>query len=303
MQRSFSPKRLKVIFLMTLFVIGATANSQPLKGLYVDGFFNIIGEAQKEEKLLSYAKANNFNYLILYNTTKIHRQKYPLDSRMGSQVWARFIKKAKSEYAILKIGVVGEKADSFIPVIIYNHLIDQSPNKRIDVLNLEFEFWNNRLFNPKGYYCTSYLEKQGYACTKKGAFAFYMKQLREMQKSKGDSKVEIETYIGNPSDEQLAELAKLIDRLLIHYYRKNTDRIAFYKLNRLIVLQEAYPDLKIAPIFSSRENHSGPWLKIHKIDELTSLFFDQLKSAPEINLKSLNFSGIVWYRYSNMPNH
>lgn len=276
-------------------------NAQSLKGLYVNDFYNIIGDNNKEDKLLSYAKANNFNYLILYNTTKIHRQKYPLDNKMGSKVWAEFIRKAKSEYAIQKIGVVGEKAASFIPANIYNHLVKQDPIKRIDVFNLEFEFWNKRLYNSGAYYCKTYLIRQGYACTNAGAFDFYIKQLREMQKLKGDSDVKIETYIGNPTDEQLAIIAKVTDRILIHYYRKKTDRIAFYKLNRLLTIQGTNPELKIAPIFSSRENHSGPWLKTHSIDDLPPQFFKQLKLAPEIDLKTLNFDGIIWYRYSDMP--
>lgn len=276
-------------------------NAQSLKGLYVNDFYTIIGDHKKEDKLLSYAKANNFNYLILYNTAKIHRQKYPLDNKTGGKVWAEFITKAKSEYTIQKIGVVGEKAASFIPANIYNHFVDQDPIKRIDVFNLEFEFWNKRLYNSGGYYCKTYLIRQGYACTNAGAFDFYIKQLRKMQKLKGDSDVTIETYIGNPTDKQLAIIAKVTDRILIHYYRKNIERLAFYKLNRLQAIQQANPDLKIAPIFSSRENHLGPWLKSHKIDELKPLFFNQLKSAPGVDLKTLNFDGIIWYRYSDMP--
>lgn len=277
------------------------ATAQSLKGLYVNDFYSIIGDDNKEDKLLTYAMANHFNYLILYNTAKIHRQKYPLDSKAGSKAWATFIKKAKSEYAIQKIGVVGEKAASFIPANIYNHLVEQDPIKRIDVFNLEFEFWNKRLYNSGGYYCKTYLLRQGYDCTNAGAFDFYIKQLKEMQKLKGESDIEIETYIGNPTDDQLAIIAKVTDRILIHYYRKKIDRIAFYKLKRLLTIQETKPTLKIAPIFSSRENHSGPWLKTHKIDELAPLFFNQLKSAPVIDLNTLNFDGIVWYRYSDMP--
>lgn len=301
MQRGIAINRFSIVFILSILVCSLATNAQALKGLYVNDFYSIIGNQTKENALLSYAHSNNFNYLILYNTSKIHRQKYPLDSKMGSKVWAEFIKKAKTEFAIKKIGVVGEKAASFIPANIYNRLVEEDILKRIDVFNLEFEFWNKQLYNSGGYYCKTYLLRQGYDCTNAGAFDFYIKQLKEMQKLKGESDVEIETYIGNPTDEQLATIAKVTDRILIHYYRKNIDRIAFYKLNRLLTIQRTNPDLKIAPIFSSRENHSGPWLKTHKIDELTPLFFYQLKSAPGIDLKSLNFDGIIWYRYSDMP--
>lgn len=291
----------KSLLIAIFLAFGTNGFSQSLKGLYVDDFFNIIGNQTKEDQLLSYARSNGFNYLILYNTAKIHREKYPLDSKNGSLIWKNFIHKAKSDFAIQKIGVVGEKAASFIPANIYNKNVNQVFTDRIDVYNLEFEFWNKRLYDPMGYYCTTYLSKQNYDCTNDGAFKFYIRQLQEMRKMTTNSSIETETYIGNPTDEQLAIIAKNVDRLLIHYYRENTDWIASYKLNRLLVLQQSNPKLKIAPIFSSRENHSGPWLKTHKIDELPALYFNQLKSIPEINFKSLNFDGHVWYRYTDMP--
>lgn len=291
----------KSLLIAILIAFGTNLFSQSIKGLYVDDFFNIIGNQAKEDKLLSYAKSNDFNYLILYNTAKIHREKYPLDTKEGSSVWKHFIHKAKSDFAIEKIGVVGEKAASFTPAISYNKIVNQILIDRIDVFNLEFEFWNKRLYSPMGYYCTTYLSKLRYDCTNDGAFMFYIQQLKEMRKMTANSSVQIETYIGNPSDEQLVLIAKNVDRLLIHYYRDSIDRIASYKLNRLMVLQKTNPKLKIAPIFSSRENHSGPWLKTHKIDELPTRFFKQLKSIPEINSKSLNFDGHIWYRYTNMP--
>ena len=246
-------------------------------------------------------KNHDFNCLILCNIAKTHRAKYLLDNKQGSSFWKNFIHKTKTEYAIDKIGVVGEKAASFIPVISYNKLVKNNPLESIDVINLEFEFWNKRLYQDNRYYCSTYLTKQGFACTSAGAFDFYFKQLKEMQKLKGNTPIEIETYIGNPTDEQLSKIAKVTDRLLIHYYRENTDNIASYKMNRLMVLQRANPKLKIAPIFSSRENHLGPWLKKHKIEEVTPLFFNQLNSVKAIDMKTLNFDGVIWYRYSNMP--
>lgn len=301
MLREYTKRQIRLVLILILLSTGLTACSQSLKGLYVDDFFSIIGNQVEEDALLSYANSNGFNYLILYNAARIHREKYPLDNRHGSSVWKHFINRAKTEYNIDNIGVVGEKAASFIPTNSYNQLVDNDPMYRIDVYNLEFEFWNKRLLDTDAYYCTTYLNKQGYSCTNEGAFAFYLEQLKQMQKLKGNSDIEIETYIGNPTDAQLAEIAKVTDRLLIHYYREKTERIALYKLNRLLVLQKTNPTLKIAPIFSSRENHSGPWLKTHKIDDLPTLFFNQLKSVEEIDLKSLNFEGYVWYRYSNMP--
>lgn len=292
---------LKSILLIAFINSTALCMSQSVKGLYVDDFKNIIGNSVKEDALLNYAKSNDFNYLILYNTSAIHRELYPLDKTAGQEIWKHFIHLAKTKFNIQKIGVVGEKAASFFPAYEYNQSVKNNPLERIDVFNLEFEFWNQRLYKAGGYYCKTYLEKQGYACSNNGAFDFYLNQLKEMQKMKGDSPVEIETYIGNPTDEQLVAIAKIADHLLIHYYRTKIDNLALYKLKRLLILQGINPQLKIFPIFSSRENHLGPWLKTHQLDEVPKGFFNQLKTIKEINPQSLNIDGIIWYRYSSMP--
>lgn len=293
-----------VLILFTLMLqtlVNSCAYGQNSKGLYVDDFKNILGKKEKENDLLIYAKQNDFNYLILYNTAFIQRNTYPLDNLKGIEIWRAFIKKAKTEYGILKIGIVGEKAASFIPALTYNEKVAYAKNEKIDVFNIEFEFWNTRLTNPDGYYCLSYLSKYGFECTNDGAFQFYIQQLDELKEMSQVAHVETETYIGNPTDEQLAIIATKVDRLLIHYYRDKVDRLAYYKLNRLYVLENANPNLKIAPIFSSRENHLSPWLITHSINEVSPIFFDQLKSIPDIKRESLNFDGIVWYRYSSMP--
>ncbi len=295
---SFQSKYFLLIAFTAFFRFG---NSQELKGLYVDDFKSILGNTAKEAELLNYAKCNAFNYLILYNTTKIHRELFALDKEEGSKVWAHFIRKAKTQFNITQIGIVGEKADSFLPAIQYNKLVANNAMERIDVFDLEFEFWNERLFKNGAYYCSAYLLKQGFVCSGEGAFAFYLQQLKEMNALTKESEIAIETYIGNPTDDQLKELAQNVDRLLIHYYREKIDYLASYKLNRLLVLQSFYPKLKIAPIFSSRENHLGYWLKDHPIDKASQLFFKQLKSIKEIRTEELNFDGIVWYRYSDMP--
>jgi len=293
-------KMLSLLFLMFFFTAIPEGFSQETKGLYVDDFKSIIGNLQAEKELLSYAKKQGFNYLILYNTSHIHRFKYPLNAPNGSAVWQAFIRLAKTKYGIQKIGIVGEKANSFLPAIQYNDALTDS-FARIDVFNLEFEFWNKKLTAPGGYYCTSYLQKQGYSCDTDGAFLFYLKQLQTMKKLTAHSPVETETYIGNPSNEQLITMAPWIDRLLIHYYRNKTENLARYKLNRLEALQQANTNLQVVPIFSSRENHSGPWLKSHTEDELPPLFYKQLKGMKEIKPDVLKINGYVWYRYSDMP--
>lgn len=301
MQSIRALNKVLLISLMLILSSCSKTTAQSTKGLYVDDFFYILGDEIAEDKLLDYANSNDFNYLILYNTAKIHRNKYPLDQKKGSETWQNFIVKAKAKYGIEKIGVVGEKAASFIPVIKYNQQFCNSPTEKIDVLNLEFEFWNKRLYNKSGYYCTTYLMKQGYACSNEGAFNFYIDQLKKMRALASETEFEIETYVGNPTDDQIIEIGKYCNSILVHYYRNKIEGIANYKINRLIALQNSNPKLKVIPIFSSRENHLGPWLKKHKIEEVAPFFYQQLKSSDDININDLNIDGEIWYRYTNMP--
>ena len=77
-----------IILGLLILVYGSSSlYAQETKGLYVDGFYYIIGNPIEEDKLLSYAKDNEFNYLILYNTAKIHRGKYALDQAKSARVW------------------------------------------------------------------------------------------------------------------------------------------------------------------------------------------------------------------------
>ncbi len=293
--------KFKAIWMGLLFSISTLGLSQNIKGLYVDGFYTILGNSIQEDALLSYAQSKGFNYLILYNAAKIQRKKYAFSNPRGSEVWKVFIRKAKTKYGIQKIGVVGEKAKSFTAIADYNKRVDYRSQERIDVFNLEFEFWNPRLYSPGGYYCKTYLLRNAYPCTEDGAFQFYLKQLKAMKQLKGNPKIEIESYIGNPSRAEIFEMAPLLDRLLVHYYRSKVDNIALYKINRLIDLQKANPRLKLLPIFSSRENHLGPWLKEHPIQAVDQSFYQQLKTIYPFDYDALNIKGFVWYRYSDMP--
>jgi hypothetical protein len=287
--------------MVLLFSISSLGYSQNIKGLYVDGFYTILGDPIQEDALLTYAQSTGFNYLILYNAAKIQRKKYAFSNPKGSAVWQAFIVKAKTKYGIKKIGLVGEKAKSFTAIAEYNARVHYQSQKRIDVFNLEFEFWNRRLYGPNGYYGKTYLLKNNYPCTEEGAFRFYLKQLKVMNQLKGKPEIEIESYIGNPSRVEIFKMAPLLDRLLVHYYRSKVEQIARYKINRLIDLQKANPNLKLVPIFSSRENHLGPWLKKHPMHTVDQDFYQQLKAIYPSNYKALNIKGFIWYRYSDMP--
>ncbi|MGZ3865658.1 MAG: hypothetical protein ACXVNR_04300, partial [Bacteroidia bacterium] len=72
-------------------------NSQNVKGLYVDGFSTILGNAQREDSLLNYAQYNGFNYLALYDLWQVHTA-HNLTTANTCTVLANFIQNAKQNY-------------------------------------------------------------------------------------------------------------------------------------------------------------------------------------------------------------
>lgn len=288
----------------TLFIIISLisfAQTDSLKALYVNDFVDIIDVPQAETKLLEYAQRNDFNYLIIYNITKVHRNRFPLDNIMTDDPFAQFIKKAKTEYGIKRISVVGEKAVSFDPVLKYNLNHIDNDDELVDGFNLEFEYWNSKLTKPEGYYCKTYLQERGYPCNRAGALYFYMEQLKILRTVASEFNIKLESYVGNVTKEEMQKLIQYLNTIHIHYYRKDTKNIAKYKSNRLEAIIDGKSKVEVFPIFSSREKHMKEWLKDHQIDEVMPVFLEMIEENDDLNPIINNIKGHTWYRYSDMP--
>lgn len=289
------------IFFITLIHFTISAQEEMLKGLYVDGFVDIIDIASMEDELLEYAQQNNFNYLIIYNINKIHRNRFPLDSEMTDDPFAKFIKKAKTKYGIKRISVVGEKAVSFDPVLQYNlHHIDNE-DELVDGFLLEFEFWNSKKVRYEGEYCENYFKDAGIPCSRSGAFYFYMEQLKILRTVASEFHINLESYVGSVSKEEMQKLIQYLNTIHIDYYRKDTKKIADYKSNRIQAVIDGKSKVEVFPIFSSREKHMQNWLYDHNIDEVFPVFMEMLEEEKRLKPVVQNIKGHIWYRYSSMP--
>lgn len=291
-----------LLLLSILFICFAlSAQEDMLKGLYVDGFVDIIDVPSLEDDLLNYAKDNEFNYLIIYNINKIHRNRFPLNSEMTDDPFAKFIKKAKTEYGIKRISVVGEKAISFDPVLQYNlHHIDND-DELVDGFLLEFEFWNSKKVRYEGDYCKDYFMEAGIPCNRTGAFYFYLEQLKILRTVASEFHIDLESYVGSVSKEEMQKLIQYLNTIHIDYYRKDTKKIDGYKPNRLEAIIDGKSKVEVFPIFSSREKHMHKWLYDHEIDEVFPVFMKVLESDDDLRPVIENVKGHVWYRYSSMP--
>jgi len=298
----------KISFLLFLFFCSFGINSiqaqdtSYLKALYVNDFVDIIDINSSEVELLEYAQNHGFDYLIIYNISKVHRNRFPIDNKMTDDPLANFIRKAKTEYGIKRISVVGEKATSFDPVLQYNLNHIKNDDELIDGFNMEFEFWNSRLTGPEGYYCKTYLKEKGLPCNRSGAFYFYMDNLKTLRTIASEFHLDLESYVGNVSKEEMQKLIQYLNTIHIHYYRNKLKNIAKYKSNRLEAIIDGNSKVEVFPIFSSREKHMKEWLNDgHDIDEVFPAFMQMLEEDKSLSPVIKNIKGHSWYRYTSMP--
>ena len=286
-----------IILFFFLFTITNTLFSQ--RTLYVDDFNNIIGSPSKEDKLLLFAKKNNFKTLILYQLNKVDK-KWSLSDPRANNVLSEFIAKAKNKFSIQNIGASGESASFFTETIdVYNKSRNKSDEK-FDIYNLEYEYWSNKASGDSGYYCINYLEDNSIPCTRNGSFNFFIENLKEMkQLSKNNiHDIKIEAYLGYFTPKEINSIVKYCDRLIIQAYGK-TPKVSFATAKKsLTYLLKTNSKVKTSILFSTQMNNMGYWFKSHSLENSENRFFD-LMNGNNINLKKkLNLDGFSYHTYS-----
>jgi hypothetical protein len=232
------------------------------RGLYVDGFNTIIGDTAKENTLLCWAKANNFNVLTLYGLN------YFLPNSSSYNNLASFIRKAKTSYAINEINATGGTTANFTTTVNNYNTSRTNTVERFNWCNLEREFWNSdQTFN----------------------YSYTVMQQSKLWGAAQTPAVKIEEYIGWLKDSatapvnaaresQIADsIVKVVDRLLVHDYQAN---ISFnYLQSRLSILgQRAAAQgkvLDVVIIFSAEPAFSGPYFTINNFANA----YDIIKTA------------------------
>ncbi len=297
--------------LLTLVILMAFSYSivAQTKSLYVNDFKYIVGDDFEENKLLKYAQDSGYTYLILYNLYYIHNNLFEITDSITALPLSGFISKAKSDYGILSVGGVGETYNSFNNIHNYNLDHIHTPLERLDVYNIEFEFWNNSSTGPGGYYCTTYLEPNGIPCDTSGAFEFILEDLCRLDSICNEYDWLIsEVYIGSPTNLQCAKIAQCIDRVLIHYYRLSDvygdgNSIYNYKPERLPALTDSVESIRVMPIFNGKSSFMGPWLVSHPENQVYDTWWYGLNGYEDDigSWKSdVTVEGFVWYRYTSM---
>ena len=289
--------RKNIILFFCLYAITNSLYCQ--RTLYVDDFNNIIGSPNKEDKLLLFAKKNNFKTLILYQLNKVDKR-WSLTDPTKNSILSEFIAKAKTKFNIKNIGASGECASFFTNTInIYNNSRNKAEEK-FDIYNLEYEYWSTNASSDDGYYCENYLRDNSIPCNRNGSFNFFIDNLKELKLLSKNNihNIKIEAYVGYYSQKEISTIVKYCDRLIVHAFGKNP-KVSFSSAKKsLSHLLKINSNIKTSILFSTRMNHMGFWFKSHGLEDTETMFFDKM-DINNINLKkTLNFDGFSYHTYS-----
>lgn len=265
-----------------------------INGMYVAvgyGTTGILGNTTKENALLNFARNNGVNYLILYNLEGMD-----VTSTRASQL-ASLISRARADYGIHQIGAALGAAESADMVIAYNNA--HAANERIDVLNLEYEFWNET--------------------NRAAAFNNAISILNYFNTLGATHNLESEIYIGWITEAEGVALGNTADRILVHFYRKTDADIINYGIERLQYLAGASRNVRIAPIFSNEgpantgdptSYFMGPWLETHPNDQAYKTWINGYNALSATWKNNLDVMGPTWFLYNHFadinvgkPNH
>ena len=286
----------KSIFFIVFYSVLNSAFSQRI--LYVDDFIKILGEENKEDKLLSLARDNNFKTLILYDLDKIDKKLFHLADSTKNNSLINFIKKAKTNYNIKEIGASGENGDFFINEIDVYNKSRKEDTEKFDLYNLEYEYWNSSESDLGGYYCENYLRKNGIPCTREGSYKYYLETLSIMNLLAKDSKhpIKVEAYIGNYQNNEIVNITNNVDRLLVSSYEKTIADTFKNVKKRLDIINNTHNNIEVSIIVSAETKYLGGYLKYNSLDNLEESFLKNLKQE----FKNLKISGFTYYNYSNL---
>lgn len=279
--------------------------SQNVKGFYVNGFNTILGNTFKEDSLLVFAQNNGFNYLTLYDMHLVNNST-PLTNYTSAQTFADFVYKAKTQYGISEIGIAAENLWFFTNIIgVYNQQ-HPSNNNKVDVYNLEFEFWVPSLVTSGGYYCTTYLQPGGYSCDTSGAFLYYKGMLKSIDSLANLTGQKSEAYFGFFNSGQAQQIVQTgVDRVLVSIYIPSGNYSPTYQYNyvkpRLQDLALVNTNVKVMPLYSSEPAFMQSWVTTNPFFLPYDDFVNSLSLESGLWKNYIQPEGIQWFAYSFLP--
>ena len=283
------------LILFTVLLFGSVNTfGQNIRGFYLSGITNWLGNATKETEILQYAQGNGFNYICLYNLTLVNWNSTAEKNKLAS-----FIAKATTQYGIIQVGAVVENYAFVVNNILPYNNSRTNTNEKFNVINLEFEFWSLSSINNS--YCARYLSPNGYSCDTAGAWKFGWKQFKLIDSVCATHGLISEVYLGWPNKGQMQQLASIADRILLHAYRPNDGDVYAYSRNRLIDIASINTKTKVIPLFSGEPVFMGPWLNSHSVSTPYQTYSNDFNAETASFKQNIDLQGYQWFTYNYLP--
>ena len=261
-------------------VANEAAGNTPVYGMYVSlniGRDNaLLGNAEREDQFIKFVRDNGFNYLIFYELEGIQP-----DSIIARQ-FAALVGRAKLTAGVTQVAAaIGDIAEADT-IVAYN--AHKPASERIDVLNVEYEFWNKP--------------------DRTTAFNNTIAMLERFKSVAMAHQLQTEIYVGWIDATEAVSLANITDRILVHYYVQTDAGIINYGSERLEWLAAASRKVKIAPIFSNEGPKNtndlpfmGCWLEKNPHRQAYKSWLAQYESLNKPWQDNIEVVGATWFIY------
>ncbi len=243
----------------------------------------VLGDSTAENTMLKFARDNGINYLIMYDL-----QGLVANSTRATQL-ASLISRAKTQYGVQQVGAALAESQFADNIVAYNN--SHVANERIDVLNVEREFWRSTTNRAAEFDATinvlNYFKNVGTA-----------------------NNLTTEIYIGWITANEGARLGDAVDRVLVHYYRQNDTDIVNYGIERLQYLAGASRKVKVIPIFSNEGPSTtddaetyfmGNWLATNPNDKAFKSWIAGYNALTGSWKNNIEVIGSNWFLYNHFP--
>lgn len=258
----------------------ATDETAGLYGLYVSLHMGrndqLLGNAQREEQFIKFVRDGGFTYLIFYELEGMG----PTSTK--AQQFASLVSRAKLTAGVTEVGAALGDAGEADTVVAYNN--GRPVSERIDVLNVEYEFWNKP--------------------DRKTEFATTISMLERFKTVAMAHQLTTEIYIGWVDATEAVSLANVTDRILVHYYRPSDINIVNFGIERLEWMAAASRKVKVAPIFSSegpKNTYDAPfmgcWLEKNPHQQAYKSWKAQYDAIDKPWKENIEVVGSTWFVY------
>ena len=236
----------------------------------------LLGNAQREEQFINFVRDGGFTYLLFYELEGLN------PTSVKAQQFASLISRARSIGGVKQIGAALGDASEADTIVAYNN--GRPDSERINVLNVEYEFWNKT--------------------DRKTEFAKTISMLEQFKRVAMENRLTTEIYVGWIDAMEAVTLANVTDRILVHYYMQTDATIINFGLERLEWLSAASRKVKIAPIFSNEGPKNtndlpfmGCWLEKNPHQQAYRSWKAQYDALDKPWKANIEVVGSVWFIY------